>query len=907
MSSAGCPTPTDLSAYAHGKLFGEALKRVAAHVPDCSPCQAALQRLAAVTDPVGAKPSTGDLPFFFDTVGEEVPPSAPAATDVTTQIGSLPTLSPPPDHAAAEVFTFLAPAERADEIGRLGSYRVLKLLGQGGMGAVFEADDPHLERRVALKVMLPAMAAVRAARERFLREARAVAALEHDHIVTVYQVGEDRGVPYLAMQLLRGMTLEDWLRQRRQAKDPGPVPVAEILRLGREIARGLAAAHERGLIHRDIKPANIWLDASCENRVKLLDFGLARPVATDVQLTQSGIVVGTPSYMAPEQASGAAMDGRADLFSLGCVLYILCTGRMPFQGQSAMSVLLALATQTPPAPQSINPEVPPALADLVMQLLAKNPADRPPSARAVAEAIGALERGQTQSALAAETQPLAAPSAVPSRRRWLLVVTVIAFLAALTAGTITYIQHQRGLQTGLVSLFDPPGPSPEPVKQADKSEPAPAPIVLLPKPPEGFEALFNGKDLSGWTVYNGSTDSWSVAEGILSTRGLDHGWLMTREEYSNFDLQLSFRVARRAASGIVVRAPLQGDLNQTGVKIQILDDHWRQEPGNGTPPSLNRLTGAIWDVKAASQSNTRPVGEWNHLRILANNRRLTVFLNRAQVQQIGLDDLRGDADRHPGLWRAGGHLGLQSNTGRVDYRNIYVKHLRPPAPRPVDTTWLEIVRKQPAATQVEMVVDKLKTLNPGFPGLEVPAEIDGADVVGFRFSTDRVSDLSPLQALARLRRLNCAGSKADKGKLQTLEPIRDLKLVELNCRNNQLTDLKALRDMPLTDVGLRNNPVVDLSPLKGKDLHTLSIFGTKVRDLAGLNLRGLRELWCNKAPLTSLAPLRAASKLATLSCDASLAERDATVLRTLGQLKTINDKPRDVFLKSDGRSPSKKK
>jgi serine/threonine protein kinase len=172
-------------------------------------------------------------------------------------------------------FDFLAPAQSADELGRLGSYRILRVLGHGGMGVVFQAQDTHLKRVVALKAMLPEVARKPTARERFLREARAAAALEHDHIVTVHHVGEERGVPYLVMPLLKGASLEDFFKKKQGDQQGTPLSVNQILKLGREIAKGLAAAHEVGLIHRDIKPANIWLDATANGRVKILDFGLA--------------------------------------------------------------------------------------------------------------------------------------------------------------------------------------------------------------------------------------------------------------------------------------------------------------------------------------------------------------------------------------------------------------------------------------------------------------------------------------------------------------------------------------------------------------------------------------------------------------------------------------------------------
>jgi WD40 repeat protein/serine/threonine protein kinase len=302
----------------------------------------------------------------------------------------------------------LSPPLRTDENGRLAHYRIVKKLGEGGMGAVYQAEDKQLQRFVALKVMKPELAVKSTARERFLREARAAAKLKHDHIVTIYQVGEDGGVPFLAMEYLEGIALDEVLKKDRK------LSLAQVLKIGREIALGLAAAHEKGLIHRDVKPGNIWLDSSKGGRVKLLDFGLARATSDDVQLTQEGAIVGTPAYMAPEQAQAKLIDARSDLFSLGCVLYRLCAGRLPFLGETTMAVLLSLSTDTPPAIRVLNPKVPVPLAELITRLLAKNPAERPSSAQAVVEAIQAIERQSTTPAVlpissVAVAQPAPAP------------------------------------------------------------------------------------------------------------------------------------------------------------------------------------------------------------------------------------------------------------------------------------------------------------------------------------------------------------------------------------------------------------------------------------------------------------------------------------------------------------------
>ncbi len=304
----------------------------------------------------------------------------------------------------------LAPPQAQGEIGRLGPFRVIRVLGAGGMGAVYQAIDPALGRSVALKVLRSRLAGVGVARERFLREARAAAALEHDHVVAIYQVGEDKGIPYLAMPLLHGQSLSDRLHNGPQ------LAVAEILRIGREVATGLAAAHDRGLVHRDIKPANIWLEEG-SGRVKILDFGLARSVAAGPagRLTQDGTILGTPAYMAPEQTRGdGRVDYRSDLFSLGSVLYRMATGKPPFSATNAAAMLVALVRENPAPPNQINLEIPPELSALILKLLAKDPDERFPSAQAVIDTIRAIEKARAPREPAIASAPAQPPELGPA-------------------------------------------------------------------------------------------------------------------------------------------------------------------------------------------------------------------------------------------------------------------------------------------------------------------------------------------------------------------------------------------------------------------------------------------------------------------------------------------------------------
>ncbi len=277
----------------------------------------------------------------------------------------------------------------------IGGFKPLSILGEGGMGAVYLAEDSQLGRRVAIKVMKKELAADPDARHRFLREARAMATIEHDNIMIIHAVGEDHGTPFLVMPVLKGETLDDRLCRENR------LPVAESCRIGREIAAGLAAAHSHGLIHRDIKPSNIWLEGS-QGRVRILDFGLARPASDDQKVTQSGAVLGTPAYMAPEQAAGTEATLRSDLFSLGAVLYRITTGQQPFAGPNILATLNNLANRIPESPAKLNSEIPAELSTLIDRLMAKAPERRAESADAVVQSLQSIERLMLQSLTTSE-------------------------------------------------------------------------------------------------------------------------------------------------------------------------------------------------------------------------------------------------------------------------------------------------------------------------------------------------------------------------------------------------------------------------------------------------------------------------------------------------------------------------
>lgn len=278
--------------------------------------------------------------------------------------------------------SFLKATSKEGVLGTIGPYEVLEVIGRGGMGVVLRAIDPKLNRIVAVKALLPELAANPNSRRRFLREAQAAAAISHPHVVTIHAVDdthEDANgkpvPPYLVMECVVGQSLQEKLDR------VGTLRLAEILRIGRQIGEGLAAAHKQGVIHRDIKPANILLENGVE-RVKITDFGLARAI-DDITVTRTGEVSGTPQYMSPEQACGERVDHRSDLFSLGCVMYAICTGHSPFRGDSIAHVIKRVTQDTPRPIADQNPEIPPWLIEIITCLLQKNPEHRFQSAEGV--------------------------------------------------------------------------------------------------------------------------------------------------------------------------------------------------------------------------------------------------------------------------------------------------------------------------------------------------------------------------------------------------------------------------------------------------------------------------------------------------------------------------------------------
>ena len=330
--------------------------KVAEHVAECSECRHELESLAA-------------RPEWWSQACDNVrvilaDPAAYSSSDDQTHP------LPESDESFETDFAvdFLSPSDNPAMLGRLDDYDILEVIGQGGMGIVLKGYQRELNRYVAVKVLAPHLAQSAAARRRFEREAQATAAVVHPHVMAIHAVAANARLPYLVMPFVACESLQHRLNKQ------GPLNVNDVLRIGMQTAYGLAAAHAQGLVHRDVKPANILLETSVD-RVMLTDFGLARAV-DDATLTRTGIIAGTPQYMSPEQANGDAVDHRSDLFSLGGVLYAMCTGRAPFRAESTFGVLNRIR-EAPPRPiREINADIPDWLERIVQKLLSKSPNDR---------------------------------------------------------------------------------------------------------------------------------------------------------------------------------------------------------------------------------------------------------------------------------------------------------------------------------------------------------------------------------------------------------------------------------------------------------------------------------------------------------------------------------------------------
>lgn len=406
-----------------GNEQSDAFRRSAAHLESCRKCQTRLTTLAA------------DQGIWNEVV--ELLREADVGRD-----------------RGHRQLDFLTPPSHPEMLGRVGRYEIESVIGSGGMGVVLKAHDSELNRPVAIKVLAPHLAHNGAARQRFAREGRAAAAVVHEHVMAIHNVESEADNPFLVMQYVLGPSLQSRLDEQ------GSMDVKTILRIGAQAAAGLAAAHEQGVVHRDVKPANILLENGVE-RVVLSDFGLARAV-DDASVTRQGTLTGTPEYMSPEQAKGEVVDHRSDLFSLGSVLYAMCTGHSPFRGATTLGVLRKIADETPRSIREINPEIPEWLEAIVEKLLEKDASKRYQSAEEIGELLGQwlahLQAPSTKpqprtTSLSRRAQSGETDWQFVLRRRWIWIAALSLMFVSVAAASVILVR--LGETTVRIEISDP--------------------------------------------------------------------------------------------------------------------------------------------------------------------------------------------------------------------------------------------------------------------------------------------------------------------------------------------------------------------------------------------------------------------------------------------------------------------
>ncbi len=583
------PSPEILAAFAQGRSSGEGLQELEQHIAGCTECAATLERMES-------------------------------DSDLVRRVGSA--VNNKPATATAEVsLTFLEPSPRAGALGRIGHYDVLEILGRGGFGIVLKAFDESLQRIVALKILAPELAATSPARKRFLREARAAAAVRHENVVQIYSVYE-QPLPYLVMEFIPGENLQQRLDRT------GPVDSGEMCDIGRQIAAGLAAAHAQGLVHRDIKPANVLLDSSLGQRVKITDFGLARAV-DDASITQSGIVAGTPLYMAPEQARGEVLDPRTDLFSLGSVLYVMLSGRPPFRAPNTVAVLKRVCEDIPRPIPEIIPDAPPALCQLISRLHAKQPAGRIQTAQEVVELLS------PSSVIKTNTQLLASSEATVTRstraRRW--GVATVAALAVMVLFVIAQFhssnrpdREKQSLTTAPFAHKVPPAMLSGPGTKVSSTQrnTSPAAVVQRPLPavtPDGMALEFDGQ-----TSY--------VQVDSLSR---DAAGPATLEAW----VRPEFRPHAHVVALLSGKSVLQ--LTQSFSAFFPVEINTRLTSGDAENPQF-------------------VPGEWVHVALVVDDREVRIYMNGDKHLQIA----RNAAAAHSPYVYGGLWLGAQPHPGRPE-------------------------------------------------------------------------------------------------------------------------------------------------------------------------------------------------------------------------------------------------
>jgi len=634
----------------------------------------------------------------------------------------------------------------------LGNYVLMEKIGAGGMGEVYKAEHRRMHRIVAIKLLPSAMTNDKAAIARFEREVTAAAKISHPNIVAAHDADCANGVHFLVMELVEGKDLSALVKKN------GPISVEKAVNYVLQAAKGLEAAHKKGIVHRDIKPANLLLDT--EGTVKILDMGLARlggvgDDAPQADLTSTGTIMGTVDYMAPEQALDTkTADARADIYALGCSLHYLLTGKATYEGDTLMKKLLAHREQPIPSLHAARPEVPAELEAVYNKMLAKRVEDRYQTMMEVISDLEPWEFGQEATVI------IPKPASIPPSTN------------TIADNSATFIQKPKATTATQGKAGPPPWKNPQ---------------------------IFIGAAFLGVLLISGIIVSLQTKDGKLIV-----------------------------------------EVDQSDAIVQVLDAEGKVEISQ----------------KGVDDKIVISVDPGKH-RLRVEKDGYTVFGQEFVMKKGGKTEITAKLvplEEKPAM--------VETTTAPVAPMTLPVagEKKRLAFQLPGFDEWVEKVAAMPAEQQAEAVNQKLVELNPGFDGKVTPT-IDGGAVTGLQFTTENVTDISPVRVLVGLQHLDCSGEFGGKGELSDLSPVKGMPLIYFELTDTQLSDLSPLKGMPLTDLDCGKTKVSDLSPLRGMPLKQLR-YDFK-------------------------------------------SERDTELLRSIKTLETINDKPAAEFWKEvDARKES---
>ncbi len=806
----------------------------------------------------------------------------------------------------------------------IAGYEIVEKVGQGGVGTVYRARQPMLDRTVALKVLAPHLANDAEYVARFRREATAAAQLNHLGIVAIYAAGEQDGAHYIAMEYVEGETLA------RRLERHGRLKATEAIAICVYLAEALRYAWDKArLIHRDIKPDNIFLSTNGE--VKLGDLGLARCVGGDsTHVTLHGTAWGTPHYMSPEQARGERdLDQRSDIYSLGCTLYCIISGQTPYDGADVFSIMNKHVNEPPPTILKVLPTCPTPVVLLLAKMLAKNPNDR---YQDYDELVTDLRDAHQQLTNPQASPPVAAnesPKPASAKASFAIIYGVAGVVAiAVLAGVMLWAPWKERGTSGHKApnpesqvVPEAPGVATAPQSKPEAVLPA---VAAVPMPAASQQPSTATQAVATATA----TNAPAVASAAPPVKTPASAGAMPPSPATNAPITAPLPAPVDAVFIAAVAAlPPETQVQTVITKLKDLNPGF---DGQATPTiNSNKVTGL--EFSTASVSDLTPLKALPGLQSLvcSGTAEKQSLVNLAALTGLSLTNLNCNFSKVSDLSPLRGMplaiLACRHSavTNFTVLSELQLKHLDCDfdAARDREALWalvaLETINGQPAAEfwhetgpphdefvsmvaalpatqQVAQVVAKLRELNPQFDG-RVTRKIADGKVVEMGFSTVAVQNITPLAALRTLERLSLVpvGATNVAGQLADLSPLRGMWLTALWCQNNPVSDLHPLRGQPLTVLGCGSTQVTDLSPLRGMPLTVLSCDHTDVHDLSPVADAPLQTLWCQRTKVTDLTVL-ANMPLRELRCD-FLAARDGAVLRSIPTLQRINGQTTAMF------------